>query len=112
MNLEELEFWKEGVFEYSKNLENVVEDRKKLKELLVEHLSKFFTWNDIEFDRDFNKVTLLYKTGVGAVINSDNMSNLGMDWMVMSGYDDRANRIIVIEVYPFGLPEEGEFIED
>ena len=112
VNLEELEFWKEGVFEYSKNLENIIKDRAKLKDLLEEHLSKFFSWDSIEFDKDFNQIILSYKTGIGAVIKSANMSDLGMDWVVWSDYDDRANRIIRIGIYPFGLPEEEEFIED
>ena len=52
VNLKELEYWKEGVFEYSKNLQNIVEDRGKLIELLTEHLSQFFSWDSIEFDRE------------------------------------------------------------
>ena len=112
VNLKELEYWKEGVFEYSKNLQNIVEDRGKLIELLTEHLSQFFSWDSIEFDRDFNRIKLYYKKGVGAVIKSNKMSDLGMDWIVQPDYDDKAFKIIRIDVYPFGLPEEGELIED
>lgn len=112
VNLEELEYWKEGVFDYSKNLKNVVEDRAKLKDLLEEHLSQFFSWDKIFFDREFNRIRLYYKKDVGAVIKSDKMSELGMDWIVQPDYDDKAFKIIRIDVYPFGLPEEGELIED
>ena len=112
VNLKELEYWKEGVFEYSKNLQNIVEDRGKLIEILTEHLSQFFSWDSIEFDRDFNRISLYYKKDVGAVIKSNKMSDLGMDWIVQPDYDDKAFKIIRIDVYPFGLPEEGELIED
>lgn len=112
MNSEELRLWQEGVFEYSETLKNLIDGRLKLKELLTEHLSQFFSWDKIEFDREFNKITLYYKRDVGAVIKSDNMSDLGMDWIVSPDVDDKAFRIIKIEVYPFGLPEEGVLIED
>lgn len=112
VNSEELRLWQEGVFEYSETLKNLIDGRLKLKELLTEHLSQFFSWDKIEFDREFNKITLYYKRDVGAVIKSDNMSDLGMDWIVSPDVDDKAFRIIKIEVYPFGLPEEGVLIED
>lgn len=112
VNSDELRLWEEGVFEYSNNLKNVVDDRAKLKELLEEHLSQFFKWDKIVFDREFNRIKLYYKRDTGAVIKSENMSNLGMDWIVQPDYDDEAFKIIRIDVYPFGLPEEGELIED
>ena len=110
MNLEELEIWKEGVFEYSKSLKNIVDDRAKLKELLEKHLSQFFSWDTIEFDRDFNRIQLKYRHSTGAVIKSADMSKLGMDWIVSPSYDDRAFRTIIIDIFPFGLPEDGEYI--
>lgn len=112
VNSDELKLWQEGVFEYSETLKNLVEGRRKLIELLTEHLSQFFAWDSIEFDREFNKITLYYERDVGAVIKSDKMSDLGMDWIVRPDFDDKAFRIIKIEIYPFGLPVEGELLED
>lgn len=106
VNSDELRLWQEGVYEYSKNLQNVVDDRLKLKELLTDHLIQFFNWNKIVFDRDFNKVTLYSKRDTPMVIDFDALSDLGMGVVISPDVDDKAFRILKIEVYPFGLPEE------
>lgn len=106
MNLEDFRIWQDGVMEHIHSLDILVNDRKLLKQMFEEHLSQFFDWDDIEYDREFNKITLLYKENEGAVIKSENMKDLHMDWIVSPDIDKYANRIIRIELYPFGLPED------
>lgn len=111
MNTEELRGWQDCVLIHTKNLENLIEERVKLKEVITEHLSQFFSWDSIEFDKEFNKITLKYDKDVGAVIR-ENISELGMEWIIIPSFDDRANKIIMIEIYPFGLPEEDKIVWD
>ena len=111
MNTEELRGWQDCVLIHTENLKNVRQEREKLKEVIIEHLSQFFTWSEIEFKDDFNKITLYYSHGVDAVIKG-NISELGMEWIVSSSHDRLANNIVVIEIYPFGLPEEDKIVWD
>ena len=112
MNKEDLQSWREAIKYHVGTLDKLVEERQALKEVFEEHLSNFFSWDGIEYNRDFSRISLYYKKDTGAVIKSDNMSELGMDWIVSPEYDDRAFKIIRIDLYPFGLPEEGEVIEE
>lgn len=104
MNKEELRRWQDGVLEHCQNVQDMIRERNLLKEHFEEHLSNFFDWNSIKYDKDFNKIELSWEYGHNPVIKQD-IGDLGMEWIIRADYDDKAFRIVVIEVYPFGLPE-------
>lgn len=106
MNSEELEMWKDGVFEHCHYLETLVNDRKTLKGLIEEHLKQFFDWDEIEYSKDFDVITMKWAHDAQPVIYNTKIGELGMDWIIKAEYDDLAYRIVVIEIYPFGLPVE------
>ena len=58
MNSEELEMWKESVFEHTRMMETLVNDRVAIKELMSNHLKQYFEYDEIKFDDLFNKITL------------------------------------------------------
>lgn len=101
----DLEKWKRGVEEHIEVVDQTLKDRKLLKESFEEHLSKVFDWNEISYNRDFTVIKLYYEYGVSPIIRSDKVSELGMDWLIKSDYDCKANRVVVIEVYPWGIEE-------
>ena len=107
MNLEEFRTWQDGVCEHIRMLDQMVDDRKILKEIIEKHLKQFFDYDDIEYDREFNKITLKWDKGTSPVIKNDMIADLHMDWIIRADYDDNAFRVVVVEVYPFGL-DEGE----
>ena len=107
MNHEELLVWQDAVMEHSQDVRKVREDRQLLKEKLQEHLSKFFEFSEIEWDAFFDKIILRFAPDVEPVIRKETIQELGMDWIISTSYDGSANRITVIEVYPFGI-EDGE----
>ena len=104
MNLEEFRQWQDAVCIHCKERDRIVDDRRELKSLLETHLKQFFSYDSIEFDKDFNKITLKWAKEVSPVIRS-NIKELGMEWIISTGYDDMAFNIVVVEVYPFGVPE-------
>ena len=104
MNKEELRRWQDGVLEHCKNVQDMIRERNLLKKHFEEHLSNFFDWHSIKYDKDFNKIELSWEFGHNPVIKQD-IGDLGMEWIIRADYDDKAFRIVVIEVYPFGLPE-------
>jgi len=103
MNKEQFQEWQKGVKEHISHLNNTVEERKILKEILENHLKQFFNFDEIEYDREFQKILLKWDRIANPVIRNDNIGNLGMDWIIRADYDDQAFRIVVIEIYPFGL---------
>lgn len=108
MNNESLEMWKEAVFVHTKQRNDLVNDRKEIKSRLEAHLKQFFDYDSIEYcDFDFNKIKLKWKRNVSPVI-SENIGDLGMPWIISTGYDEGAFAIVIIEVYPFGIEEENE----
>ena len=108
MNRDELELWREAVFVHSKQRDDLVNDRKEIKSRLEAHLKQFFSFDEIEYcDFDFNKIELKFKRDVSPVIPK-NIGELNMDWIISTGYDDKAFSIVVIEIYPFSIIEENE----
>ena len=108
MDHEELDLWREAVFVHSKQRDDLVNDRKEIKSRLEAHLKQFFDYDEIKYDDfDFNKISLKWKRNVSPII-SENIGELGMPWMITTGYDSGAFTIVVIEVYPFGIIEENE----
>lgn len=112
MNEQELLVWSEAVDEHMAMLETTINDRRELKTIIETHLKQFFEWDRIEYNRDFSRIELFYALHHNPVFKTENMGGLGMDFIVRADYDDSANRIVVVELYPFGLPKEGELIED
>lgn len=110
MTPEELLAWKEGVAEHCHHIQLLQNDRDIIIESMKTHLSQFFSWDKIKFSNDFTKIILYYAKDHGAVIDPDVHKDLGIPWIVTPYYDDKANRIIRVEIYPFGLPEEGEIV--
>lgn len=102
MEFEELSAWREGVQEHMIALDVLVNDRKILKKHLENHLHQVFDWDDIEYNKDFTVVSLKWDTNHQPVIKNENLEKLQMDMEIKASYDDCANRIVVIDVYPFG----------
>lgn len=100
-----LENWRKAVGEHISILDQTIEDRNVLKQSIEEHLSQFFDWDDIEYNRDFSVITLKWEKDVNPVIKSETISKIGMDWIIKTGRDDRAFSIVEIEVYPWGVEE-------
>ena len=101
MSPEELGKWKRCVDEHIKDLDAVVDDRKTLKNLIVEHLKSYFEWDEIEFNRDFSVIRLLWKRNI-PVIKHEKMREFDMDWIIIPNYES-----VLIKIYPWGL-KEGE----
>ena len=100
-----LDTWKKAVDEHISILDQTIEDRNTLKKSIEEHLSQFFEWEEIEYNRDFTIITLSWAYDKSPVIKADKISDLKMDWIINADYDDKANRIVVIELYPWGVEE-------
>lgn len=100
-----LDTWKKAVDEHIAILDQTIEDRNALKQCIEEHLSQFFDWDDIEYNRDFSVITLKWEKDVNPVIKSETISKIGMDWIIKTGRDDGAFSIVEIEVYPWGVEE-------
>ena len=103
MNLQEFRNWQDDVRDHIESLTTLTNDRRMLKENLENHLREFFNFKEIEYDRDFTKIILKWDKNSTPVIFNDKISELHMDWVISSAYDDMANRIVVVEVYPFGI---------
>lgn len=105
MNTEEFKQWQDAVLMHCQERDRIVNDRIELKKVLEAHLQQFFKYDSIDFDKDFNKITLKWSKEVSPVIK-ENIKDLGMEWIISTGHDDMAFNIVVVEVYPFGVPEE------
>lgn len=99
--------WKEAVSIHMDALDTLINDRKILKNSIEEHLKLCFEWDDIEYNRDFSVITLKWQYNHNPVIKHDKICQLDMDWIIRADYDDEAFRIVVVEIYPFGIT--GEF---
>ena len=87
-------------------LNTLVEDRKFLKRIIETHLRDFFNWDNIEYNRDFSIITLFFNKDNTVFVDSEKLSELLFNYSIEATYDDSANRIVKIEVYPFGVPNE------
>lgn len=102
MDENNLSAWRDDVKEHMALLDNLIEHRKFLKAVIEEHLRQVFDWDDIEYNRDMSVVSLTFIKDHQPIIKTENLKNLGMDFQVKAEYDDCANRIVVIDVFPFG----------
>lgn len=112
MNKEELRAWQDGVMEHCRMVNTVMDDRMALKKLIEEHLSQFFDWDDIEYGKDFNTITLAWKYGTDPIIKIKNLMNLEMDFIISHGFTKELGDGARVILYPFGLPKEGELVKD
>ena len=108
MNHEELELWKESVFEHTRMMETLVDDRVAIKELISNHLKQFFEYDEIKFDDLFNKIILKWDYRNNPVINPDDLIGLGMEFIISHDYSETLGHGVIIELYPFGLPKVEE----
>lgn len=100
MDKNEFLTWVGAVEEHINCLDRIIEDRKLLKKMIVNHLEQFFKWSDIDFNRDFSVITLTVYEDM--IVNPENLSDLMMHWEIQS-YDYNCFRIVV---YPFGVPND------
>ena len=107
----EIDAWRNGVGEYITQRNQIIEDRVLLKQLFEEHIKKFFTYKHIEFSGDFDVITLHWEYNHDPVIRLDSIKGLGMDFIISHRFKGELGDGVCIELYPFGLPEEGEIIE-
>lgn len=105
MNHEELEVWRDSVFEHSKMMETLVNDRVIIKELISNHLKLYFEYDEIKFDDLFNKIILKWEYNNNPIINPDDLNGLGMEFIISHDYSESLGHGVIIELYPFGLPE-------
>lgn len=99
----EIENWITSVKNHQEYVNTIVEVRKTLKSQMDEHLKSVFNYDSIEYSTDLSKITLKWSPTASPIIKHDKIGQLGMDWVIHAGYDDHANRIVIIEVYPFGI---------
>lgn len=93
MNREDLDNWAKATENHIEMVQNVVADRRKLKELLENHLKEFFpNWDEIEYSKDLSEVELFFD---GDVTIKSNISDLGMKWIIKRYYEG-----VAIMVYP------------
>lgn len=108
MNSEEFKQWQDAVMEHSRMLETLVDDRFTIKKLMINHLKQFFDFDEIKFDDLFNKIILKWEYKNDPIIKPDELVGLGMDLIISHDYSETLGHGVIIELYPFGLPEEEE----
>ena len=106
MNHEELLVWQDDVMECTKVRDTLLNDRLILKQMMAKHLAEFFTWDDIEFDPNFNFVSLKYSHDNYPVLDSKKIHRLGMDIVIRTDFNDELGSMIVLDVFPFGFEED------
>ena len=107
MNKEEFEIWKDSVFEHFRMLNDLVDDRLEIKELMAQHLKQFFDYDEIKFTDDFNKIILKYRYENNPVIDPKKLQDLNMVMIIGHEYSETLGDGVIIELYPFGLEESG-----
>ena len=103
-----LEGWKEDVRVNCHTLETLMKDRVTIRREMTNHLKNFFGFDEIEFTDDFNKITLKWGYLHDPVIRQGSLEGLGMDFIITQTYDSKLGQSVVLELYPFGLPEGEE----
>ena len=111
MNIDVFKVWQESVVEHMDFLSKLVDDKILLKKTIEEHLSEFFEWDEIEYDNDFRKIVLKWEYRNHPVIKTEKINELLMDFIIADDFTSNGSHGIVVELYPFGLPKEGEVVE-
>lgn len=111
MNNEEFRQWQDAVMEHSRMMDSLVDDRIAIKELMIEHLKQFFDYDEIVFDDKFNKITLKWEYKNDPVIMPEKLVELGMDFIISHDYSEALGHGVMIELYPFGLPKDGDIVD-
>ena len=107
MNSKELDMWKNGVDEHLQLVKQVVDERIALKTHMEEHLRGFFDgFVEIDFSQNLDVISLKWAYETSPIIKNDIIGNLGMDWEITTDYNDDAFKVVVIRIYPFGIPME------
>ena len=110
MDLEELKSWQDAVEIHSKTRRDYLEDRSMILTMITDHLKQFFDFDEIDFSENFDKITLKFRV-TGAIIRADKIKDLNMDWII-SPFSSMGRYALVIDVYPFGLPNKNIFWVD
>lgn len=105
MTPNELEQWRKAVDVHMESLQTIIDDRKTLKNSMEAHLKTVFDWDDIEYNKDFTVITLKWKRDTHPIVDKDRICQLNMHFLIRADYDDNAFKIVVIDVYPFGIPQ-------
>lgn len=105
MNSEKLAMWKECVMEHIESVSTVLNDKEIIRNMMIEHLSQFFDWDEIEFEQNFSSVTMIWKYQSDPIIRIDKIRDLGMDFIISHKFTHDLGDGVNITVYPFGLPE-------
>ena len=100
-----IELWKEGVMENSYDLNTLLKDRVALKRAFEEYIRKFFDFQEIDFDSDFNKITIRWKWSNKVVFDPIVFKEFELDWCISIGYSDVLGQCLEVEIYPFGFEE-------
>lgn len=105
MNLEELRIWQDSVMEHCQMMKSVMDDRRVIKNVMINHLKQFFEFDEIIFSNDFNKITLKWRYDNDPIINPVELSKLGMEFKVSNDYSESLGHGVILELYPFGCIE-------
>lgn len=111
LNDTEFKVLQDSIMEYCTAKSKLDDEKEAIKSILTNHLKRFFDFEAIVFDEEFERITLRFRKDDGVVVRS-NISELRMDWTVRSSIDRMANRVLLIDVYPFRLPDKQLFWVD
>lgn len=106
MNSEEIEMWKDDVMVHCQTITTVLNDRRIIKKVMENHLREFFDYDMIEFDKDFNVITLKWSYDNEPTIKPHELLGLGMDFVISSDFSEELGLTAIIKIYPFGVPND------
>ena len=106
MNADRLDTWKDSVREHSRMMATLVNDSLVIKKLMIDYLKQYFDFDEIQFSNDFTRISLKWSYEHEPFINPEELSCLGMEFIITHDYSETLGHGVVIEVYPFGLPME------
>lgn len=106
MNSKELEIWLDGVCEHTSQVKNLIDERREFKRIMEEHLRQFFDgFSEIDFSQKFDVIKLEWAYNHSPIIKNEKLAELGMDWEICSEMNCDAFHVVLIKVYPYGIPD-------
>ena len=102
MNKENLGKWRNAVDEHLSYVSQLSKDQEAIEDMMIEHINRFFNWDEIEFSENYRKIRLYFGRENSPVIPED-IGSLEMDWRVTTDFTDKLGTGVVIEIYPYGL---------
>ena len=101
MDLNEIGNWKNAVEIHVDQVKAIVEDRKTLKNLMEGFLKAYFNFDEIEFNNDFSKISLLWDFPNEPTFTQEQIKDFPFEWKVNSNRSDD----VQIDIYPWGLKD-------